>query len=72
MYRPVVERGWVKICSVRPDQCVNFRIDVNLIEDRQVPQWAKKLAGQNGLKVDYLIRTIIEVHAQRVRSFDLK
>jgi hypothetical protein len=49
---------------------MNFRIDLNLIEYRQVSQSAEKFTGQDGLKVDYLLCAIVKVYAQRIRSFD--
>lgn len=51
---------------------MNFWIDSNLIEYRQVSQSAKQFAGQDGLKIDNLLGAIIKVHVQRVRTFDLK
>src|SRR3972149_2014132 len=71
MRRPVVESGRIEVCSVRPNQRMHLRINSHLIEHRQVPQRAEKLASQNTLQVDRLLRAVIEKHTQRVRSLDL-
>jgi hypothetical protein len=32
LFRPVVECRWVKVRAIRPNQCVNLRINPNLVE----------------------------------------
>lgn len=67
-----MERGGVKIRAVRPDEGFDFGIDAHLVEYRQIPQWAEELSGEDRLKIDYLLRGIIELDAQNVGAFNLE
>jgi len=70
--RPIMERGRIEIRAVRPDQGLDLGIDPHLIENRQVPQRAEKLAGKHRLKVDDLFGGIVKFHAQGIGGFDLE
>lgn len=70
--RPVVEGSRVEIRSVRPHNCLHFRINSHLIEDLQVAQWAVKFARKNRPKVDCLRRAVVKTNSENVRSNDLK
>ena len=70
--RPIVKRGGVEVRAVRPNQCIDHRIDSHCVEDRQVPQRTKKLAREHWLKIGHLFSPIVESDAQDVRRFDPK
>jgi len=62
----------IEVSSVGPDQRVNFRIDANLIEQRQVTERPIEFAGQDRVKVNSLLRVVVKAHAQDVGCDDLE
>ena len=68
--RPIVKCGRIKIGSIRPDKCVNLRVNLDLVEEPYVAQGSKQFASEHRLKVNRLFRVVIKAHAKRVRSND--
>lgn len=60
--------GWVEIRSIRPDQCVDLAVDLDLVEEGQIPKRPKQLARQNGSEIDNPLRSVIKRDAQYVVS----
>ena len=46
MFRPVMQGGWIPISSVRPYQCMDFRVNPNLAEQGAITKWTKQFALQ--------------------------
>lgn len=60
---PVVEGGRIEVCTVGPNQSLNFWIDAHRVENSRIAQRAKKLTEQDGTKVDGSLETVIEADA---------
>jgi len=70
--RPVVKGLRIEVGSFRPNQSAHFRVNLDLVEQGQLPQWPKQLAAQNRLEVYCLLRLIIELHPQFIGGDDLE
>ena len=57
---PIVKRGRIKVSTIRPDECMHFRIDTHLIKKHFIHQRSEQLALKNWSKIDNLSRFIIE------------
>jgi len=66
IFRPVVQRGRIKIRAVRPDQRVNFRVNPHLIENGKVLQRAIQFTRQYRTKINQLFRGVIKTYAQHI------
>jgi len=62
----------IEASAVGPDQRVNFRIDANLIEQRQVLERPIEFPAENGVKINDLLSGIVKAHAQDMRRDDLE
>src|ERR1017187_4449267 len=49
---------------------MHFRVNIDLVEQGQLPKWPKQLAAENSLEVYGLLRLIIELHPQRIGGSD--
>lgn len=72
MLGPVVEGRWIEINAIRPDQRMNFWVDPDLIEERQVTQGPAQLPQQDWPEIDGLRGAVVEGDSQRVGGNDRK
>ena len=64
--RPIVKRRGVKVCSVRPYERVDFRIEANSSKEFGIPQRSVSLAGKQRAELYGLLRAVIEFNSQCV------
>ena len=57
---PIVKRGWIKVSTIRPDECLHLRVNTHPIKKYFIYQWSKQLALKNWSKIDDLSRCIVE------------
>ena len=62
----------IKIGTIGPNESLNFRVNLNLIEHGKITQRSIKFADKHKLKVDSLFTAVIKRNTQRVRpdNFD--
>jgi len=70
--RPVVQRGRIKVRSVRPHESFNLRVNPHLVEYFEVAQWTVHLAGQDRPKIDSLFCIVIKKNTKCVRTHNLE
>lgn len=63
-----MERRRVEVSPVRPHERVNLRVQPHLCEDVGILKRAIQLAGKHRCEIDGLLRTVPELHAERVRA----
>ncbi len=61
-----------KVRSVWPNECVDFAIDLNLVEQAKFTQWTVQLTSQHRLKVDDLLGVIVKAYPKRVIRNDFE
>lgn len=69
---PVVEGGRIEVRAIGPDERVDFRIEMHLIEQRPIAQWAKVMAVEDWLKIDGLHSAVVKRNAESVRCYPFK
>ena len=62
----------IKVSPIRPDQCMDFRINPNLAEQGFIPEWTEYVALQDGSEIDDLFRLIVKTNSKRVGRLDFK
>ena len=65
---PVTKDGGIEVGSVRPYDCVNFRIDSDLLEQSDVTKRAVHLTVKNPFEINHFLRSIAEGDLKRVVS----
>src|SRR5262245_683689 len=53
--RPIMKSSGIKVSTVGPDQRVNFGINLNAIEQLQIPKWTEQLSDEDRPKIDRLL-----------------
>ena len=66
MFIPHVKQIRVEVRSIWPYDCSHFIINHHLSEEIRIAQRFIKFTIQNGFKIDFLYRTIIEMYTQRI------
>lgn len=61
-----MERRWIEIGSIRPDESTRLGIEPHRVERGMVPQRAKQVAAKNALEIDALFRAVGKRHHQRI------
>src|SRR5205823_10356149 len=69
---PIVQCRRIKVCAIGPHQRLDLRIELDLVEERGIPEGAVQLALKDGRKINHLGCRVIECHTQRVRCHDGK
>ena len=67
-----MQRGWVKIRAIGPNQRVDFGVDAHLVEEVQIAQRPVDATRQHWQKMDGLFCPVCKAHAQGVRRDDFK
>ncbi len=62
----------VPVSPVRPNQSMDFRVNLNLVEQRDITKWPKPFALQYGLEINNLFRAVVETNSKRVRCLYFK
>ena len=70
MRGPVVQRRWVEVGSIGPNDRMHLGIDTNLRKNRGVSERAKKTTEENRREIDATLKPVIEAQAQGVRRDD--
>ncbi len=65
MFGPVMQSSRVPISPVRPYQCKDFRVNLNLVEKGGVTKWSIQFANQYGLEINNLFRAVVEANSKR-------
>ena len=72
MHGPIVQRGWIEIGAIWPNQSMYFWIEPHFVEELNVIERRIQFAGECWLKVDGLNAAIVETDVKRIRPNDLK
>jgi len=64
--------GRIEVRPVRPDQCVDLRIERNPVEQTLIPKRTKQLPAQYWLEIDNPFRGVVKNNPQRVRPHYLE
>ncbi len=64
MFRPIVQCRWIKVCTVRPNERVNFGIDLHFRKKIRVEQRFVERAPQDGFEIDYPAQPILKADAE--------
>jgi hypothetical protein len=67
-FRPIVQRGWIEVRPVRPDERPGFRIQSCLAEHSGISERFVQLARKHRAKVDDLLGIVVEDHPNGVRT----
>jgi hypothetical protein len=62
VFGPIVQGRRVKICAIGLHQCLDLWIELDLIEERCIPERTIQLARKDGRKIDHLGCGVIEGH----------
>jgi hypothetical protein len=62
----------IEVRSIWPNQCVDFRVDSNLIEYFDIAQRPEKLSMKNRPKIDRLSGPVLELYPERVGTNDFE
>ena len=72
MVGPIVKRGWIKVSTIGPDECMDLGINTHLIKEHFIHQRSQQLALENWTKIDFLCRFIVESDIDPMRPNNLK
>src|SRR6266699_6087776 len=72
MLRPVMQRGGVKIRTVRPNQGVSIGIDLDAAKQFQISQRSEEFAREDWTEIDNSLHSVVELNAQRVIGNDFE
>ena len=64
------KRGWIEVCTVGPNESVDFRVDSHLVEQSQITQRPVEFARQHGAEINRLLCSVIKPYIQNVRTVD--
>jgi len=70
--RPVVQGGWIKVCSVGPYQSMHLGVNLHLVEKVRIPQRTVYFPKQERTEINGPGDSIIKLHSQRIGARDLK
>jgi len=70
--RAVIQGCWIEVCTVRPNQCVNLRVDSNAVKKVHVVKRPIQFTRQDRSEVDGLSGAIVETNLERMRRHDLE
>jgi hypothetical protein len=69
---PVVQRGWIEVGSVGPDERVHLGIEEDLPKERRIAQQPERSSRHDGFEVDRLDGPVIERDVKHVGADDPK
>ena len=67
-----MQRRGIKVCPVRPNQCVHLGVNADLVEQSHVSKRGIQFTGQDRFEVDELRRSVVELNPQDVRRQNLE